>query len=56
MLSDKEWDAMIAEIQSLRYQLTHNIMPPKEREVMRLRMIANLLMLIRSHTGEQDEE
>jgi hypothetical protein len=34
-MTDKEWAEKIAEIEGLRFQLIHNVMPMDEREKLR---------------------
>jgi hypothetical protein len=46
-MTDKEWTEAIAEIESLRFQLTRNIMPMDERESLRQRLKTKLDRLAR---------
>ena len=41
-MTDKEWNDIMGEIHSLRFQLIHNIVPATEREAMRARLKAIL--------------
>jgi hypothetical protein len=46
-MTDKEWKAAIAEIESLRFQLVNNIMPLTEREDLRRKLTVSLCRLAR---------
>ena len=46
-MTDKEWGDAMSEIASLRHQLTHNIMPPAEREDMASKLRERLYRLAR---------
>ena len=41
-MTDKEWNEIMAEIHSLRFQLVHNIVPATEREKMQAHLKALL--------------
>ena len=45
MITDKEWSDAVAEIESLRFQLVNNIMPPAEREDIRKKLSGRLFRL-----------
>ncbi len=47
-MTDTQWSSAIAEIESLRFQLVNNIMPPSERQDMRDRLIARLRALTKA--------
>jgi hypothetical protein len=55
-MTDKEWDLAISEIQSLRYQLTHNIMSPAERHDMKCKIVLRLHALSEAERMKGDRK
>ena len=46
-MTDKEWNDLMTEIQSLRFQLVHNMVLPTEREKLQAHLKALLEKLVK---------